>query len=137
VSHPAAAPARSVLIVDDDASLLGFLAFFFEDKGFEVHTARDGVEAIDLARRHRPPVIITDLMMGQMHGFELIRQVRADPALGGAIVIAMSAKAYKSDQDRVRTLGATDYVVKPFQIEELFELVQRRLEERDDSRGAR
>jgi DNA-binding response OmpR family regulator len=136
VSDPAA-PSRSVLIVDDDASLLGFLAFFFEDKGFEVHTARDGVEAIDLARRHRPPVIITDLMMGQMHGFELIRQVRADPALGGAIVIAMSAKAYKSDQDRVRTLGATDYVVKPFQIEELFELVQRRLEERDDSRGAR
>ena len=135
MSDPAA-PSRSVLIVDDDASLLGFLAFFFEDKGFEVHTARDGVEAIDLARRHRPPVIITDLMMGQMHGFELIRQVRADPALGGAIVIAMSAKAYKSDQDRVRTLGATDYVVKPFQIEELFELVQRRLEERDDSRGA-
>jgi DNA-binding response OmpR family regulator len=135
VSDPAA-PSRSVLIVDDDASLLGFLAFFFEDKGFAVHTARDGVEAIDLARRHRPPVIITDLMMGQMHGFELIRQVRADPALGGAIVIAMSAKAYKSDQDRVRTLGATDYVVKPFQIEELFELVQRRLEERDDSRGA-
>jgi DNA-binding response OmpR family regulator len=137
VSHPAAAPARSVLIVDDDASLLGFLAFFFEDKGFEVHTARDGVEAIDLARRHRPPVIITDLMMGQMHGFELIRQVRADPELSRAIVIAMSAKAYKSDQDRVRTLGATDYVVKPFQIEELFELVQRRLGERDDAAGAR
>ncbi len=135
MSDPAA-PSRSVLIVDDDASLLGFLAFFFEDKGFEVHTARDGVEAIDLARRHHPPVIITDLMMGQMHGFELIRQVRADPALGEAIVIAMSAKVYKSDQDRVRTLGATDYVVKPFQIEELFELVQRRLGERDASRGA-
>jgi two-component system, OmpR family, phosphate regulon response regulator PhoB len=123
----------SVLIVDDDASLLGFLAFFFEDKGFAVHTARDGVEAIELARRHRPPVIITDLMMGQMHGFELIRQVRADPALDRAIVIAMSAKAFKSDQDKVRALGANDYVVKPFQIDELFELVQRRLDEQNDA----
>jgi DNA-binding response OmpR family regulator len=132
VSDPAA-PALSVLIVDDDASLLGFLAFFFEEKGFTVHTARDGVEAIDLARRHRPPVIITDLMMGQMHGFELIRQVRAEPALDRAVVIAMSAKAFKSDQDRVRALGASDYVVKPFQIDELFELVQRRLDERDDA----
>ena len=125
--------SRAILIVDDDASLLGFLAFFFEDKGFTVYTARDGVEAIALARRHRPPVILTDLMMGQMHGFELIREIRADPELDRSIVIAMSAKAYKSDQDRVRSLGANDYVVKPFQIEELFELVQRRLGELDDT----
>jgi len=129
----AAPPARSVLIVDDDTNLLGFLAFYFEDKGFTVHTASDGAEAIGLARRLRPAVIITDLMMNQMHGFELIQQVRADPEMGQTVIIAMSAKAYKSDQARVRALGATDYVVKPFQIDELFALVQRRLGERDDA----
>ncbi len=136
MSDPPAMPGRSVLIVDDDASLVDFLAFFFGDKGFAVHTARDGVEALNLAHRHRPAVIITDLMMGQMHGFELIQQIRADPELGQAVVIAMSAKAYKSDIDRARALGATDYVVKPFRSEELFELVQRRLGERGDSTEA-
>src|SRR5262249_48664673 len=115
------------------SSLLGFLAFYFEDKGFTVHTASDGAEAIGLARRLRPPVIITDLMMNEMHGFELIQQVRADPGMSRTVVIAMSAKAYKSDRDGVGARGATDYVVKPFQIEELFELVQRRLRERGDA----
>ena len=120
-------PGPSILIIDNDASLVAFLAFFFEDKGFTVYTANDGTEGIALARRHKPPVILSDMMMGQMHGFELLTEVRADAELQRTVVIIMSAKAYKSDIDRARSLGATDYVIKPFQTEEVFELVQRHL----------
>ncbi len=122
-------PGPSILIIDNDASLVAFLAFFFEDKGFTVYTAHDGTEGMALARRHKPPVILSDMMMEQMHGFELLTEVRADPELQRTVVIIISAKSYKSDIDRARSLGATDYVVKPFRTEEVFELVQRHLAE--------
>jgi two-component system, OmpR family, alkaline phosphatase synthesis response regulator PhoP len=118
---------RSILIVDNDASLVAFLAFFFEDRGFTVYTAHDGSEAIGLARRHRPPVILSDMMMGRVHGFELLQQVRADPDLRDTPVIIMSAKSYKSDIDRALSLGASEYIIKPFKTEDLLELVERRL----------
>jgi CheY-like chemotaxis protein len=129
-------PGPSILIVDNDASLVAFLEFFFEDKGFTVYTATDGPEGMALARRHKPPVILSDMMMGQMHGFELIAEVRADAELRQTVIIIMSAKAYKSDIDRARSLGATDYVVKPFQTEEVFELVQRHLAAAGGAPGA-
>ena len=119
--------SRAILIVDNDASLVAFLAFFFEDRGFTVYTAHDGSEAIGLARRHRPPIILSDMMMSRVHGFELLQEVRDDPALRDTPVIIMSAKAYKADIDRARTLGASEYIIKPFKTEDLLELVERRL----------
>jgi CheY-like chemotaxis protein len=118
---------KTVLIVDNDESLVDFLAYFFEDHGYTVYTAHDGTEAIGLATRHRPTVILSDMMMNEMHGFELVQRIRADAALTRTVIVVMSAKSFKSDIDRARQLGATDYVVKPFKTEELFELVERHL----------
>jgi two-component system response regulator TrcR len=126
--------SRSVLIIDNDESLVAFLAFFFEDQGFTVHTAHDGPDGVALAARHRPDVIVSDMMMGAMHGFEVLQQIRANPELVRTPVIVMSAKSYKTDIDRARQLGASDYVVKPFKTEELFAVVERLLSGRD--RGA-
>jgi CheY-like chemotaxis protein len=67
------------------------------------------------------------MMMNEMHGFELVQRIRADAALTRTVIVVMSAKSFKSDIDRARQLGATDYVVKPFKTEELFELVERHL----------
>lgn len=117
----------TILIIDNDGSLVAFLAFFFEDKGFTVYTANDGTDGIALARQHRPQLIISDMMMGQKHGFDVLQELRADPELARTVIIIMSAKSYKSDIDRARALGATEYVVKPFKTEELFELVRRHL----------
>ena len=118
---------RSILIIDNDESLVAFLAFFFEDRGFTVYTAHDGTVGVDLATRHKPLVIISDMMMGEMHGFEVLQQIRSNPELARTVVVVMSAKSYKSDIDRARQLGATDYVVKPFKTEELFALVEQHL----------
>jgi CheY-like chemotaxis protein len=119
--------ARSVLIIDNDESLVAFLAFFFEDQGYTVHTAHDGAEGVPLALRHRPDVIVSDMMMGEMHGPEVLQRIREVPELARTVIVIMSAKSYKSDIDRARQLGATDYVVKPFKTEELFEMVERHL----------
>jgi DNA-binding response OmpR family regulator len=126
----AAPPPPSILIIDNDASLLAYLAFFFEDRGFTVYTADDGTEGIELARRHKPRVILTDMMMGRMHGFDVLVQMQAEPGLRDAAVIVMSAKSYRSDIERARQLGAADYVVKPFKSEELLEVVERHLQGR-------
>jgi DNA-binding response OmpR family regulator len=128
-------PSPTILIIDNDASLLAFLAFFFEDKGFTVYTADDGTEGVALAHQHKPRIILSDVMMGRLHGFDVLVQLRAEPALQDAIVIMMSAKSYRSDIERARALGATDYVVKPFQTEELFAMVQRHLHEADAAGG--
>ena len=117
----------SVLIIDNDDSLVAFLAFFFEDRGFTVYTANDGDQGVELALRHKPPVVISDMMMGQMHGFEVVERIRSHPELDRTIVIVMSAKAFKSDIERAKALGAHAYVIKPFKSEELLEIVERHL----------
>jgi len=118
---------RSILIIDNDESLVAFLAFFFEDRGYTVYTALDGTDGVTLAGRHHPTVIVTDMMMGEMHGFEVLQRIRSDSELAGTVVIAMSAKSYKPDIDRARQLGATDYVVKPFKTEEMLATIERHL----------
>jgi DNA-binding response OmpR family regulator len=124
----ARSPSPTILIIDNDTSLVAFLSFFFEDRGFTVYTANDGTEGIELARRHKPRVILSDMMMGRMHGFDVLVELRADPELRETVVLIMSAKSYRSDIERARALGATDYVVKPFKSEELLALVERHLQ---------
>ncbi len=121
----------SILIIDNDESLVAFLAFFFEDRGFRVYTATDGTEGIQLALRHKPPVIVSDMMMGRMHGFDVLQAIRSHPELTRTIVIIMSAKSYKADIDRAKELGAHDYVVKPFKSEDLLAVVERHLSSAD------
>lgn len=116
--------SRSILVIDNDKSLVEFLAFFFEDKGFTVYTALDGREGVTLALAHRPSVIVTDLMMGELHGLEVVQHVRAEPSLAESVVIVMSAKTYKPDIQRTRDMGADGYLVKPFKSEELQALVE-------------
>ena len=122
-----------VLVIDNDPSIVDFLSFVLEDAGYGVHTALDGDVGIELALRHRPPVVICDLMMGQMHGFEVLQALRARAELAETVVIVASSKAFKPDVDRAYELGATEYLVKPFRVDELIQAIERHL----SSRGAR
>ena len=103
------------------------LAFAFTERGYAVLKAYDGPAGVELALRHRPDAIISDLIMGEMHGFEVVQTLRAHPELRNTVIIVTSAKAYKPDIDRVRDLGATEYVVKPFVVGDLVALVERHL----------
>ncbi|MGH7359084.1 MAG: response regulator, partial [Candidatus Rokuibacteriota bacterium] len=126
MSDPGSATAAdSLLVIDNDDTLLELLAFVFTGRGFRVLTARQGTAGIALAQAHRPSIIVCDIIMDDIHGFEVLRRVRADPNLARTVVVMISAKSYKPDIDRAREMGADDYVVKPFDPDELVRRVER------------
>ena len=115
---------RSVLIIDNDREIVDLLSFFFEEHGFVVDTAVDGHTGVALAQLRRPDVVICDIIMDRMHGFEVIQKIRARAELADTLVIMVSAKAYKPDMDRAKGLGADHFVVKPFRCDDLLKLIE-------------
>ena len=118
---------KSLLVIENDESLVDVMSFAFSELGWTVHTAYDGNRGVELAIAHKPAAIICDVIMGEMHGFDVLRTLRANPNMKHTVIIITSAKAYKPDIDRARELGATDYVVKPFRTDELVTLVEKYL----------
>lgn len=116
---------NSVLVIENDAALVRLLTLVFEQRGFTVYAAYDGVEGVKLALLRRPAVIILDIMLPEMHGFDVLQEIRSHPELARAVVIVASAKSFKADINRAKELGATDYLVKPFTTDELVAVVER------------
>ena len=115
---------RSVLIIDNDREIVDLLAFYFEEHGYLVDTAIDGHTGVALAQLRKPDVVICDVIMDRMHGFEVVQKLRARPELANTLIIMVSAKAYKPDMDRALALGADHFVVKPFRCDDLLALVE-------------
>ncbi len=109
----------SVLIVDDDADIRRFLGLTLRHDGFEVHEAIDADDALATARRVEPDVILLDIMMPGVDGYEVCRRLRTDPRTQELPVILLTAKGRAEDKIRGLDVGADDYVVKPFDPEEL------------------
>jgi DNA-binding response OmpR family regulator len=118
---------KTLLVIENDPALVDLVSFCFSEEGYTVYTAFDGGEGVKLALEHRPAAIICDLIMGEMHGFDVLKTLRANPDTKQTVMIMTSAKSYKPDIDRALELGATDYVVKPYQTDELVALVERHL----------
>ena len=118
---------KSLVIIENDESLLDVAAFYFSEQGWDVHTAVDGHHGVQLALERKPSAIICDIIMGEMHGFDVLRTLRARPETKDTVIIITSAKAYKPDIDRALELGATAYVVKPFRTDELLALIEQHL----------
>jgi DNA-binding response OmpR family regulator len=108
-----------VLIADDDADILALVAFRLERSGYTVLQARDGEEALSLARSASPDLAVLDVMMPKLDGFELTRRLRADEATSGIPIILLTAKAQDGDVERGFDVGADDYIRKPFSPQEL------------------
>jgi CheY-like chemotaxis protein len=108
-----------ILVADDDAWILRMVTTVLEKRGYQVETAADGQEALEKALEHPPSLLITDVMMPRMDGWELVRALRARPEFAFVPVIFLTALS--SDDDRIRgfRLGADDYLPKPFRFEEL------------------
>jgi phosphoribosyl 1,2-cyclic phosphodiesterase/CheY-like chemotaxis protein len=114
----------TVLVVENDPDVLAVLATFFELRGFTVLKAMNGADALTMAQTHRPGVVICDVLMEPTNGFEVLQQIRNAPDLAHTIVIMASAKSFRSDIDRAKQLGANDYMVKPFLMEDLLRVVR-------------
>jgi DNA-binding response OmpR family regulator len=113
-----------VLAADDDEDILELIAFRLERSGYTVLQARDGEQALELARAERPDLAVLDVMMPKMDGFELTRRLRAEEATSRMPIILLTARAQDADVDRGFESGADDYLRKPFSPQELSTRVQ-------------
>jgi DNA-binding response OmpR family regulator len=111
--------SKRILVVDDEEDILHFLELVLGDKGYEVTTAANGHEALARAQADRPDLILLDIMMPQMDGWEVLKLLRVDEETATLPVAMLSART--EAQDRVQGLqeGAVDYICKPFALQEL------------------
>ncbi|WP_289137941.1 response regulator transcription factor [uncultured Brevibacillus sp.] len=113
-----------ILLVDDEPNILQFLEMGLENEGYDVLTAQDGIAAVTLAKEHHPHVVILDVMMPGMDGFEVCRMLKK---VGNMAIIMLTAKEDVDDRIKGLTLGADDYMVKPFSFEELLARIHARI----------
>jgi two-component system phosphate regulon response regulator PhoB len=131
--------SRRVLIVDDEPDVSRLLAFSLQAAGFETEEAVNGRAALEVTARIRPDVVILDLMLPDLTGYEVCRRLRADPLLGEAGILILTARGEEIDRIAGFEVGADDYVVKPFSVREVVLRVQglmRRVSERIEARAA-
>lgn len=113
MTEPAApAPPTRLLLVEDDRFLRKAAEVMLRRNGFEVLTAQDGEAGLAVARAERPALILLDLIMPRMQGFQVIEHLKQDPATAGIPVIVMSNLGQESDVQRAMEAGALAYVVK-------------------------
>ena len=114
-----------VLVVDDDDVIRQLITVNLELEGFEVATAVDGQDCLDRVKDVRPDVITLDIMMPRLDGWEAASRLRADPATAGIKVVLLSARAQEADHERGSRIGVDAYLTKPFDPDELIEVVRR------------
>jgi DNA-binding response OmpR family regulator len=109
---------KRVLVVDDDDDMRALMVMLLGAR-YDVSVARDGAEGLEMARRLRPDLVVLDLLMPRMHGFEVCHRIRADADLKSVKVLISSSKSYQHDVNTaVGETGADGYIVKPFNIAE-------------------
>src|SRR5947209_8194226 len=115
-------PDARLLVVEDEPNILELLSASLRYAGFDVVTAAAGTEAVQAAQRHRPDLIVLDVMLPDMDGFDVIRRLRG----GGARIPVVFLTARDATEDKIRglTLGGDDYVTKPFSLEEVIARVR-------------
>ena len=113
-----------ILIVDDEPNIVLSLEFLMQQAGFEVAVAGDGEAALSQAAAFRPDLVLLDIMLPRLDGYEVCRRLRADPARAGTRIVMLSAKGREPEVGKGLALGADAYVTKPFSTRELVDLVR-------------
>jgi two-component system alkaline phosphatase synthesis response regulator PhoP len=124
--------AKTILIVDDEEYIVTSLEYVMKSAGFDVAVAYDGDEAIDKVTAMVPDLLITDIMMPKLNGFDLCEKIRANPLWTSIRIIILTAKGRDSEREKGLSLGADDYMTKPFSTRELLKRVKELLGENED-----
>ncbi len=125
--------APRILVADDDPVIVRLLEVNFRLEGYDVETASHGEETIQKALEAGPELILLDVMMPGLDGWEVCRRLKQDRATAGIPVVFLSARAQDEDRKRGLDLGVAEYVTKPFDPGELVALVARLIAERDET----
>ena len=116
--------AKKILVVDDDPYILMSLEFLMKKNGFEVMVARNGTEALEILEQRLPELVLLDIMMPDVDGYEICRHIKKSSRLKHIKVIFMSAKSKEADIKKGIDLGAELYITKPFSTRDLMKLVK-------------
>lgn len=120
---------KQLLLIDDDPNLILLVKDYLEFRGYEVTTAENGREALDILEQATPDMIICDVMMPEMDGYTLVEHVRQEPKTSWIPVLFLSAKGQSQDRVKGLNTGADVYMVKPFEPEELVAQVESSLKQ--------
>lgn len=115
---------RRILVVDDEPDLVELVSYNLSQQGYEVFHESNGFDAIRVASQHVPDLIVLDVMMPEIPGTEVARRLRANPTTAGIPILMLTARASEGDQLAGLSVGADDYVVKPFSMRVLLARVE-------------
>ncbi|QFT85341.1 Transcriptional regulatory protein YycF [Halomonas sp. THAF12] len=118
---------RKVLVVDDEPNIVLSLEFLMQQAGFEVVTAEDGETALARVSETRPDLMLLDISLPGIGGFDVLERLRADPDVARLPIIMLTAHGREVEREKGLALGADDYITKPFSTRELVERVKRLL----------
>lgn len=116
--------SKYVLVVDDEPNIVLSLEFVIKKEGYEVRSATDGEEALRLIRERPPDLILLDIMMPKRDGYEVCQEIRADPRYKDVYIIMLTAKGREVDKVKGLSLGADDYITKPFSTREVMQKIR-------------
>ncbi|MBI4375025.1 MAG: response regulator [Elusimicrobia bacterium] len=119
---------KKIVVIDDDASMRHVLSAILEDEGYAVSTADDGPSGINLVRREKPDMVLLDLLMPGMHGFEVFQRLKELESLRSTKILIVSSKSYPRDIKTAQELGVDGYLIKPFELHDLKEKVRHLIE---------
>jgi DNA-binding response OmpR family regulator len=118
-------PKKKILIVEDEESLLKLESILLTSKGYDVRGVVNGQAALDAIAEELPDLVLLDIMLPEVDGFEVCRRIKADPATKDLPVILLTAKKSREDMARGEKVGADWYITKPFKSAMVIETIQR------------
>ena len=116
--------AKRVLLIEDEPNIIEAICFILSRDGWTVHTHSDGTTAVERVRSLPPDVVILDVMLPGRSGFDILRELRADPATHALPVMMLTARGQTKDREMAAALGADHYMTKPFSNAEVLSLVR-------------
>ena len=119
--------SKKIMIVDDEPNIVLSIEYLMKREGYQVVTANDGQAAMDMLEESDPDLLILDVMMPRKNGFEVCREIRADPSLSGKPILILSAKGREAEIKKGLSLGADAYITKPFSTHDLVDKVNQLL----------
>ncbi|MCP1167576.1 response regulator transcription factor [Limimaricola litoreus] len=116
--------ARRVLLIEDEPNIIEAVSFILSRDGWTVHTHSDGLSAVERVRAHPPDLVILDAMLPGRSGFDILQELRGDPALRALPVMMLTARGQARDRDLAMRLGASHFMTKPFSNAEVLDRVR-------------
>jgi len=113
------------MVVDDSISVRQVISRLLEGQGWEVQTAKDGIDALDKLREDRPDLIVLDIEMPRMNGYEFLGAVKTQSGFEDIPVVMLTSRATAKHREKARSLGASGFIVKPYKDDEFIDLINK------------